>query len=91
MIIEFTREGKRIPLTGSESRTVVLLFVLSLILAWYAGGLIGACWCRAVGQIISRAEKRNECAECVEKYSLNSDHRVAHKHVPIEIPETEEA
>jgi hypothetical protein len=66
----------------------VLLFVLSIILAWYVGGAIGWCWCSIVNQIIENAEKRQGCKGCpehrvpidLEEYASENHHHEEKEH-----------
>lgn len=80
MKIEVRRDNKLIPLSNRETTAIVLLFVLGIIFAWYAGSALGWCYCGIVEHIIDNAEKHAECHECDEK---------KRNFVPVEVPDKE--
>lgn len=84
MKVEVKRGDKFIPLSSRETTAIVLLFALSIILALYAGGAIGWCYCGFVEHIIDNAEKHAEkhveCEECEES---------KRNFIPVEIPDRE--
>lgn len=96
--IEVERDNKRIPLNGGESTAIMFAFVLSFVIAWYAGGFIGECTVRVVRKIIEQAEKREACKECEEKeipidleqYASHQDRERGHRHASQEKPGKEE-
>ncbi len=93
MIIEINKDNKRIPLKRSETLTILLLFILAFMLAWYAGGLIGTGLEHAVKSIVDHAEKRQESSEYQEKNIVGMDMRkepMSNHVVPVEIPDVEE-
>jgi amino acid permease len=61
------RYGKEFPLSNSKVMAIVLLFILAIILACYAGNFIGECWVHAVNHIIDNAEKHAEIEQNEEE------------------------
>ncbi len=87
MKFSVNRDGKEIPLHSSKVAVLFLVFILSIVLAWYVGGMIGDGAVHVMKRIIDNAE---ECDGCDGKKRNFNAVDVDMRRVPIEVPEKEE-
>jgi len=77
MNVSVRHNGKEFPLSQGKTMAIIVIFIASIVLAWYAGGFIGIGAMKAIGYIVGQAERQAEDCGCEE---------VKKNFIPVEVP-----